>query len=86
MGGVTMSPSASLVWAALSGRTDDNGFAWYSVKDLCRWTGKSRRSVQYGLTELRKAGYVGFAEQVNPGVFRRPVKVSVDSFVEGGDV
>lgn len=77
-----MGAAAVLVWAALSSHADDNGYAWYSVKDLCRWTGRSRRSVQYGLTELRKAGYVGFAEQVAPGVFRRPVKVSVDPIVD----
>lgn len=76
-----MTPSAELVWAALSAHTDDDGFAWYSLRDLMMWTGRSRRSVQYGLAQLRVAGYIGFAEQVSPGRYRRPVNVTVDFIV-----
>lgn len=69
-----VSPTAALVWDYLRPRAHD-GWVTYTVADLSKATGRCRRSVQYGLRELRAAGNVSLAEQVAPGVYRRKVNV-----------
>ena len=78
-----MSPTALTIWAALSAKADADGQAEYSILGLAAAVGRSRRSVQYGLRELREAGYIGLAVQVRPGRWKRHVKVTVSTFVDG---
>lgn len=45
----------------------------YTIKDLQRAVSRSRRTVQYGLKQLREAGLIGYADQVADGVWVRPI-------------
>lgn len=63
---------AEQVWSVLLSH-EEGGTATYTIPQLCRAVGRSRRTVQYGLQQLRDAGRVGLAEQVAPGVWLRRI-------------
>lgn len=66
------SACAEALWPILVSLADGETVT-YSIKELQRAVDRSRRTVQYGLKQLREAGLVGFADQIADGVWVRPI-------------